>query len=43
MTVQEDLDYVEDIVLLSSNHQDAQQKAARLCKSANFICLKINT
>ena len=43
MTVQEDLDHVDDIGLLSSKQQDAQQRAERLGKAANTIGLKVNT
>ena len=43
MTVQEDLDYADNIGLLSSKHQDAQQKAERLSKTASTIDLKVNT
>ena len=43
MTVLEDLDYADNISLLSSKHQDAQQKAERLSKTANTIGLKVNT
>ena len=43
MTVIEDLDYADNISLLSSKHQDAQQKAERLNKTANTIGLKVNT
>ena len=43
MTVQEDLDCADDIGLLSSKLQDAQQKAERLSKTANTIGLKVST
>ena len=43
MTVLEDLDYADYIGLLSSKHQDVQQKAALLSKTANAIGLKVNT
>ena len=43
MTVLEDLGYADDIGLLSSKRQDAQQKAERLSKTANTIGLKVNT
>ena len=43
MTVLEDLDYSDDIGLLSSKQQDAQQKAERPSKTANTIGLKVNT
>ena len=43
MTVQEDLDYADDISLLSSQHQDAQQKAELLSKTASTAGLKVNT
>ena len=41
MTVIEDLDYAED--LLSSKHQNAQQKAECHSKTANTIGIKDNT
>ena len=43
MTVLEVLDYADDIGLLSSKHQDAQQKADRLIKTVNTIDIKVNT
>ena len=43
MTVLEDLNYADDIGLLSIKHQDAQQNAERLSKIANTIGLKVNT
>ena len=43
MTVLEDLDYADSIRLLSSKHQDAQQKAERLNKTASTIGLKVYT
>ena len=43
MTVLEDLDYADDIGLLSSQHQDAQQKAEHLSKTASTVGLKVNT
>ena len=43
MTVLEGLDYADDIGLLPSRHQDAQQKAECLLKTANTIGLKVNT
>ena len=43
MTVLDVLDYADDIGLLSSKHQDAQQKAECFCKTANTIDLKVNT
>ena len=42
MTVLEDLGYVEHIGPPSSKHLDDQQKAERLCKTANTIDLKGN-
>ena len=41
--VQEDLDYTDDIGLLSSKHQDAQQKAEHLSQTASTVGLKVNT
>ena len=43
MTVQEDLDYADDISLLSSKHLDVRQKVERLRKTANTTGLKLNT
>ena len=43
MTVLGVLDYADDIGLQSSKHQDAQQKAECVCKTANAIVLKVNT
>ena len=43
MTVQEDLDYVDDIGLPSSTQHGAQQNAERLRKTANSIVFKVNT
>ena len=43
MTEQEDLDYADNIGLQSSNHQDAQQKAEHLSKTASTIGHKVNT
>ena len=43
MTVLRDLHYADDISILSSKHQDDQQKAERLSKTANTIGLKVNT
>ena len=43
MTILEDVDYANDICLLSCNHQDAQQKAEHLGKTAKTIGLKDNT
>ena len=43
MTVLEDLDYADAISLLSSKHQDAQQIAEHLSKTANTIGLKVST
>ena len=43
MTVLDNLDYADDIGLLSSKHQDAQQKSERLSKTASAICLEVNT
>ena len=37
MTVLEDPDYADSIRLLLSKHQDAQQKAERLSKTASTI------
>ena len=42
MTVLEDLDYADDISLLSSKHMDVKHKAERLCKTANTIGLIVN-
>ena len=42
MTVLQNPDYGDDIGLLSSKHQDAQQKAERLSKTANTIGLNVN-
>jgi hypothetical protein len=39
----EDLDYADDIALLSSKHQHLQEKTERLCKHAESIGLQINT
>ena len=43
MTVLEDLDYADDSGLLSSKHQDGQQNAEYLSKTANTIDFKVNT
>ena len=43
MTVHIDLFYSEDIGLVSSKHHLAQQKAERLSKTTNTICLKVDT
>ena len=43
MTVLEYLEYADDIGILSSKHQDAQQKAKRFIKAASTIGLKDNT
>ena len=43
MTVLEDLDYADNIGLLSSKHQDVKQKAEPLSITANTIGLKVNT
>ena len=43
MTVLEDLDYADDICLLSSKHQDAQQKSECLYKTSSNIGLKVST
>ena len=43
MTVLEDLDYADDIGLLSCKHQDAQKSAKRPSKTASTIGLKVNT
>ena len=43
MTVLKDQEYADDISLLSSKHQDAQQKAQHLSKTANTIGVKDNT
>ena len=43
MTVLEDQNYADDIGLLSSILEDAQQKAERLGKTAKTIGLKVNT
>ena len=42
MAVLDDLDYADDIGLLSSKHQDAQQMAERLSKTINTLGLKVN-
>jgi hypothetical protein len=39
----EDLDYADDIALLSSKHQHLQEKTERLCSHAESIGLQINT
>lgn len=39
----EDLDYADDIALLSSKHQHMQEKTERLCTHAESIGLRINT
>ena len=39
----EDLDYADDIALLSSKHQHMQEKTERLCQYARSIGLQINT
>ena len=43
MAVLDDLDYADDIGLLSSKHQDDRQMAERLSKTANTHGLKVNT
>ena len=43
MTVLEDLGSADDIGLLFSKHQDAQQKAESLSKTPSTIGLKVNT
>ena len=43
MAVIEDLDYADNIGLLSSKHQDVQHIAEGLSKTANTIGLKFNT
>ena len=43
MAVLEDLCYADDIRLLSSKHQDVQQKAERLSKTAGTIGFRVNT
>ena len=43
MTVLEDLDYADDISLLSSKHQEGLPKAERLSKTINTIGLNVNT
>ena len=43
MAVLENVDYADDIGLLSSKHQGVQQKAERLIKAANTIGLKVST
>jgi len=42
-TMLEDLDYADDIALLSSKHQHMQEKTNRICKNAENIGLQINT
>ena len=42
-TVLEDLDYADDIGLLSNKHQDAQQIAEVFSKTANAIGVDVNT
>lgn len=42
-TVLEDLDYADDLGLLSSRHQDIQQKTETLSEIANTIGLRVNT
>lgn len=39
----EDLDYADDIALLSSKHQHMQEKTTRLCEHAEKVGLKIST
>ena len=41
-SVLEDLDYADDVGLLSHRHQDIQQKIERLSQAANTIGLRIN-
>ena len=41
MTDQEDLDYADNIGLLSSKHQDALQKAERLSKQLTLLVSKL--
>ena len=43
MAVLDDLDYADDIGLLSSKHQDDRQMAELLSKTANTLGLKVNT
>ena len=43
MTVLEVLDYVDNIILLSSKDHDAHKKAEHLIKTANAIGIKVNT
>ena len=42
ITVLQDVDYADDIGLLTSKQQDAQRKAERLSITANTIVLKFN-
>ena len=42
-TTLEDLDYADDIVLLSSRHQDLQDKTTRLSSIAQSVGLHVNT
>ncbi len=39
----EDLDYADDLGLLSHKHQDIQQKTEKLCEIASTIGLKVNS
>ena len=43
MTVLDDLDYANDISLLSSKHQDANRKAGHLSNMVSTIGVKVNT
>ena len=43
MAALEDLDYADNIGLLSSKHQDAKEKSERLSNKANTIGLKVST
>ena len=42
-TVLEDLDYADDIALLSSRHKDLQEKCSRLHQVSGYTGLCINT
>jgi hypothetical protein len=42
-TTLEDLDFADDLALLSENHQDAQEKTIRLHYFASQIGLQINS
>lgn len=42
-SILEDLDYADDLGLLSSRHQDIQQKTELLSATASKIGLKVNT